>query len=220
MNANIPAFQALCRRSHFTKIEEDEGAFDNVWVFGIQSVGGKILTFHVMTDYGMLRSRVPISEIFFKKPYQDLPTHFKQLWDCFSEDVNVTRFDYMVGKRCEVVLKDSVKVWATYMFTVDWFNNPYSENPSDYKCAHILAADDGYLLAMPNNRIYWKDMNWITKPFPGYQIKVDNELISVESFSDRWVSEDTSSFYYDIQSYENHSKTTSVPTRDNQGERE
>jgi len=198
MNKNIPAFQALCRRAHFTKEESDQNVFDNVWVFGIQSVEGKILTFHVMTDYGMLRSRVPISELFMKEPDNDIPGHFKQLWDCFSENVDVSRFDYLIGKRCYVILKDRTKVWATYMFTVDWFNNPYSENPSDYKCAHILSTDDGYLLAMPNNRIYWKDMNWITKPFPGYIIKVDKELPSVESFSDKWVSEDNSNYYYDI----------------------
>lgn len=198
MNINIPAFKALCRRSHLTKSEEDQDSFDNVWVFGIQSIGGKILTFHVMTDYGMLRSRVPISEIFINEPVCDIPSHFKQLWDCFSENVNVCKFEYMIGKRCQVVLKDKSKVWATYMFTVDWFDNPYSDNPSDYKCAHVLSADDGYLLAMPNNRIFWKDMNWVTKDFPDYRIKVDEALVSVESFYDRWVAEDSSDYYYSV----------------------
>jgi hypothetical protein len=53
---------------------------------------------------------------------------------------------------------------------------------------------------MPNNRIYWKDSNWITKPFPlpPTSYKVDTELPSVENQSDRWVSEDTDSYYYDI----------------------
>ncbi len=88
------------------------------------------------------------------------------------------------------------------MFTVDWQNNPYSNEPSDYKCGHILAADDGYLLCMPNNRIFWKDSNWVTKEFPidPKDIKVDTELPSVEAVADRWVSEDTDSFYYDVKS--------------------
>lgn len=202
MNLNIPAFQALCRRSHLTKDEGDYYNYDNVWVFGIQSVGGKILTFHVMTDYGMLRSRVPISEIFINEPEVDIPAHFKQLWDCFSETVVVTRFDYLVDKRCQVVLKDKTQPWGTYMFTVDWYDNPYSENPSDYKCAHVIKADDGYLMAMPNNRIFWKDMNWITKEFPDYRIKVDDALTSVESFSDRWVADDSSDYYYNIKEHE------------------
>jgi hypothetical protein len=108
----------------------------------------------------------------------------------------------MAGKRAQVMLKDKSMVWATYMFTVDWFDNPYSDEPSDYKCGHILSSDDGYLLCMPNNRIIWRDSNWITKELPSDLsiYKVDTELISVESFSDRWVSEDTDSFYYDIKS--------------------
>jgi hypothetical protein len=154
-----------------------------------------------MTDYGMMRSRVPLSEIFMHEPVNDIPFHFKQLWDCFSENVSVICYSYLYEKRCQVVLKDSTMVWATYLFTVDWYNNAYSDEPTDYKCGHILVADDGYLLCQPNNRIYWKDSNWITKPFPiePKEIKVDVTLPSVETVSDRWVSEDGDSFYYNIK---------------------
>jgi hypothetical protein len=157
-----------------------------------------------MTDYGMLRSRVPISEIYLEEPINDVPSHYKQLWDCFSENVSVITYDYLYEKRCEVLLKDKTKVWATYLFTVDWFRNAYSDEPSDYKCGHILVADDGYLMCQPNNRIFWKDSNWVTKefPIPPAEIKVDSELISVESFSDKWVASDGNSFYYDINSTE------------------
>lgn len=200
LNDNIFSFKCLIRVEHLTKKEEDREKFHNAYAFGIQSVTGKILTFHIMTDYGMLRSRVPISEIFLKEPTSDIPSHYKQLWDCFSENVTTTKFEYLSDKRCQVVLKDGNKVWATYMFTVDWFSNPYSNEPSDYKCGHILVSDDGYLLCQPNNRIYWKDSNWVTKEFPieKKNIKVDTVLESVESYSDKWVSEDGDSFYYDI----------------------
>ena len=199
LNSNIPFFKALVKRSYFTRREEDI-EYDNVYVFGIQSISGKILTFHVMTDYGMLRSRVPISEIYIKEPTKDIPFHFKQLWDCFSENVTVTQYDFLNENKCQVVLKDKTLIWAKYLFTVDWYNNPYSNEPSDYKCGHILISDEGYLLCMPNNRIYWKDSNWITKKFPiePKEIKVDINLPSVENQSDKWISEDTDSFYYDI----------------------
>ena len=197
LNENIDSFKALVPVSYFTK-SDDEGYYD-VYVFGIQSVAGKILTFHVMTDTGMLRSRVPISSIYLKSG-KDVPYHFKQLWDCFSENVSVTTYDYLVGKRCQVVLRDNTKVWATYRMTVDWYYNPYSDEPSDYKCGHILDADDGYLLCMPNNRILWKDSNWITKSLPPDLsiYRVDTELLSVESVSDRFVSSDGDGYYYTI----------------------
>jgi hypothetical protein len=158
-----------------------------------------------MTDYGMMRSRVPLSEIFLKEPTADIPFHFKQLWDCFSENVSVITYNYLYERRCQAVLKDGTKVWASYLFTVDWYNNAYSDEPSDYKCGHVLVADDGYLLCQPNNRIFWKDSNWVTKDFPLdiKEIKVDKELLSVETVSDRWVSEDTDSYYYDINKHKN-----------------
>ena len=200
LNENIDSFKCLVRVSHFTKKTEDLNKFHNGYVFGIQSVTGKILTFHVMTDYGMLRSRVPLSEIFLKEPNNDIPFHYKQLWDCFSENVSIIKYDFLKDKRCEVVLKDGSKVWSTYLMTVDWFNNPYSDEPSDYKCGHILVSDEGYLLCQPNNRIFWKDSNWITNKFPLNlkDIKVDDILPSVENVSDRWVSENSDSFYYSV----------------------
>ena len=200
LNSNIPSFKALVKKSYFTKNEEDSSEYYNVYVFGIQSCSGKILTFHVITDSGMLRSRVPISEIYTKVPNKDIPFNYKQLWDCFSENVAVVNYDFLAYHKAQVVLRDSTKVWATYMFTIDWYNNPYSEEASDYKCGHILKADDGYLLCMPNNRIFWKDSNWVTKELPENlkQFKVDTELFSVENQSDKWIVEDTNSFYYDI----------------------
>lgn len=200
-NSNIPSFKALVKKSHFTKNEQDKDEYLNIYVFGLQSADGKILTFHAMTDNGMLRSRIPLSEIYFKIPVNDIPFNFKQLWDCFSNNVTVTEFDFLNSHRCQVALRHGSKVWATYMFTVDWFDNPYSDEPSDYKCGHILRADDGYLLCQPNNRIYWRDSNWVTKPLPTdlKQFKVDIELPSVENLSDRWVTEDGNSFYYDIK---------------------
>jgi hypothetical protein len=88
--------------------------------------------------------------------------------------------------------------------TVDWYRNPYSDEPSDYKCGHILIGDDGYLLCQPNNRIYWKDSNWVTNKFPiePKEIKVDTDLPSVETLSDRWVAEDGDCYYYNIKSTE------------------
>jgi hypothetical protein len=200
LNANVSSFKAVVKKSYFTKNEADNNEYYNVYVFGVQSIAGKMLTFHILTDSGMMRSRVPLSEIYLQKPEKDVPFYYKQLWDCFSENVSVIEYDFLAYHRCQVVLRDGSKVWANYMFTVDWYNNPYSNEPSDYKCGHILASDDGYLLCMPNNRIFWKDSNWVTKRLPEdlKQYKVDTELLSVENQSDKWITEDTDSFYYDI----------------------
>lgn len=210
LNSNIPSFKALVKKSYFTKNIDDKDEYYNVYVFGIQSCSGKILTFHVITDSGMLRSRVPISEIYTRIPTNDVPFNYKQLWDCFSENVSVVEYDFLAFHKAQVVLRDGSKVWATYIFTIDWYNNPYSDEASDYKCGHVLESDDGYLLCMPNNRIFWKDSNFVTKPLPENlkQFKVDTDLPSVENQSDRWVAEDTDSFYYDISQSQSHENNT------------
>jgi hypothetical protein len=198
MNYTIPSFKAFVKRSHLIKQPSSE--IDNCYVFGIQSLGGKVLTFHIMTDYGMLRSRVPIDAIVFNEGNHH-PVDFIQLWDCFSESAQVEVFDYLVGKRCQVFLKDKTWEWGTYLMTIDWYDNPYSEEPTDYKCGHLIKGDNGQLFLQPNNRIKWFDMNFITSDFPvnPQDFKVDTELVSVESFSDRWVSENNNNFYYNIE---------------------
>ena len=202
LNSNIPSFKALVKKSFFTKEESDSKDFYNVYVFGIQSVAGKILTFHVITDDGMLRSRVPISEIYTKQPANDIPFYYKQLWDCFSENVSVIEYDFLAFHKAQIVLRDGTKVWGTYLFTVDWFNNPYSDEPSDYKCGHIFEGDDGYLLCQPNNRLLWKDSNWITKKLPEdlKQFKLDTDLPSVENQCNKWINvEDSNTYYYEFK---------------------
>ena len=198
-NLNIPHFYCLLRKEHLYQNKKHFDEYEKVTVFGAQSSPDRAMLFHVMLDNGTVRSRVPI-HMLCHKPVEKQDLDFLQLWDCFSENVSVIHYDFLAFHRVQVVLRDGSKVWGEYMFTVDWFNNPYSDEPSDYKCGHVFASDDGYLLCMPNNRIFWKDSNWVTKSLQSdlKQFKVDNHIPSVENVSDRWVSEDTDSFYYDI----------------------
>jgi hypothetical protein len=200
LNENIPYFKCLIKESYFTKNPKDSNKYHNAYAFGVQSIMGKILTFHIMTDYGMLRSRVPLSEIYLQETIKDITFYYKQLWDFFYNDAKIITYSYLKEKKCKVILRDKTHIWATYLFTIDWQHNPYSDEPTDYKCGHVLAADDGYLMCMPNNRIFWKDSNWVTKQLPEdlKQFKVDTELPSVENQSDRWITEDGDSFYYDM----------------------
>ena len=158
-----------------------------------------------MTDHGLLRSRVPLSEIYFTTNISDdVPYHYKQLWNCFSEKAHVIVYDFLKENRCKVVLKDKSIIWATYMMTIDWYDNAYSNEPQDYKCGHILKADDGFLLMQPNNRLLWSDSNWITNKVPQDLsiFKVDTELLNVENVSDRWIADDTDCYYYNMNKKE------------------
>jgi hypothetical protein len=54
------------RIEHLYQHDGREGFQDAIIVFGAQSVAGRALTFHVMTDEGAVRSRVPIHMLAWK----------------------------------------------------------------------------------------------------------------------------------------------------------
>jgi hypothetical protein len=65
----------------------------------------------------------------------------------------------------------------------------------------MIKLDNGCFALQPNNRILWRDTNFITKPLdlnniPKY--KVDKQVFICEN-SDKWVSEDTDNFYYEVK---------------------
>lgn len=202
LNCGIEPFECYVDARRFHGGDESYlGKYYKVMAFAVQSVAGKILTFHVLTDFGMMRSRVPISALYWKEPEKEIPYDYLQLWDCFSENVAVTEYDFLCEKRCQVILKDGTKAWGEHTgINVDWYRNAYSDMPNQYKSGHLIALDSGHYALMPNNRILFKDMNFVTAPFPcdPKTFKVDNDLPSVETQSDRWVTDDNDAYYYGV----------------------
>lgn len=204
MNININPFYCYVKKEHFFDYESEFGEFEYCYVFGARSISARALTFHIMTEGGAQRANVPISALVHKKEYEKMTLEELQLWDCFGSNINSILFDYLQNKRCQVILRNKSVVWGTYMMTFDWEDNSYSECPHDYKNAHMIKLDNGNFALQPNNRILWRDSNFITKPIdlnniPKY--KVDKKIFTCEN-SDRWTSEDTDCFYYDIKKSE------------------
>ena len=165
MNTNIPHFYAYARSEFFYNLEKHRGEFTKVMVFGIASPSGRALGFHVMTEEGAVYWRVPIHAL-CQRPVSKTPTLENcQLWDCFGDKVEVTTFNALAGLRVKAFLKDGTEEFGRYMFTVDWYDNPYSDSPEQNKCAHFLALEDGNYAALPNNRILWNDASWVETPF-------------------------------------------------------
>ena len=210
LNVNLPHFYCLLRKEHLYGGVDHIGEFEKVCVFAAQSNAGRALLFHVMLDNGTIRSRVPVSMLCFSENAEALPLDYLQLWDCYSENVSVIEYDYLSEMRCKVILKDGSEHWGSYMMTFDWYRNPFSDEPTQYKCLHMIALDNGCLTLQPNNRIFWRDMSFTTKPFPEKpDYKVDSEVFKCESVSDRWViSGDDSSYYYKIEKAEGVNDST------------
>lgn len=201
MNTNIEPFYSYIKREHLFNYESNFEEFEYCYAFAVRSTPARALTFHVMTEHGAQRANVPISALVHKKDYENMRLDELELWDCFGEKINCITFNYLINKRCQIILKNKSLIWGTYMMTFDWEDNSYSNTPQDYKNAHMIKLDNGCFALQPNNRILWRDSNFITKPLdinniPKY--KVDKQIFICEN-ADRWISEDTDCFYYDIK---------------------
>ena len=200
-NINIKHFYCYLRKEHLYQHKTHIGEYDKVLVFGAQSCSGKALTFHVMTDYGIVRSRVPIHMLCSKPDTKHLPLDYLQLWDCFDENVSVVEYETLFDCRAKVVLKDRTEHWGNYLMTFDWYRNSYSDEPSQYKSLHMIELDNGNFTLQPNNRIYWKNMSFVTKSFPKTpDFLVDNKEWRCEGVSDRWIIDgEDDQYYYDLK---------------------
>lgn len=206
MNANCPPLRCWVPRKFLTGDQGDEGAEEG-YAFGIISLKAWALMWHVMLESGAHFRFLPLHAIWIQKPSQALIENaysldLLQLWDCFSSRPIVTVFDYLRGHQCLAVLKDRTKEDAEYLFTVDWLPDSlempgFSYDPSQNKCGHVLALENGQVACLPSNRVIWRDAYFIgNSPSPhkmGY--KTCESKWSAEDCN-RWsVAEDCSVFY-------------------------
>lgn len=201
LNVNIPHFYCYMRKEHMYQHQSHIGEYVKVTVFGVRSVPDRALLFHVLTDDGIVRSNVPVHMLCHTESAPNVPLDHLQLWDCFSVNCASIVYDYLKNSRAKVVFKDRTEHWGDYMMTFDWYDNPYSDEPTQYKCLHMIKLDNGCYTLQPNNRIFWKHMSFVTKPFPkNPDYKVDNQMFRCEGTSDRWIIDgDDDDYYYDLK---------------------
>ena len=198
LNADAPRFTCLLRKEYLYDLEAHQGEFLRCVVFGISSLHGKAVGFHVLTENGAMIWRLPISALAHEEDAPHLPLEVLQLWDCFSYEVAVTEFAYLEGLKCRTLLKDQQWYDGEYCFTLDWCGTPESEDPGDtgHKCGHLLALDNGCFALQPNNRIQWFEPSFIT-PFttrPDY--KTNTHIWKCENAS-KWST--TDAYFYDTK---------------------
>lgn len=191
INVNIPHVYWQFKMSKFGL-----DSFVPCIVHALQSFGGKALHAHVLTDFGANFSTVCIDSLYHKEPIDEQkPLDYLQLWDCFSDNVSFIVYDYLSECRVNVKFKDKSTMWGNYFGTIYWYNNGYTNEPTQFKEGHIILLDNGQIAVQPNNRLMFKDMSFTTKEFPNSRITPVTERPSVEAFSERWQLSDDDLFY-------------------------
>jgi hypothetical protein len=164
LNINIPRFYCLLRKEFLYDGAAHQGEFMQVCVFGVASIPGRALGFHVLTDNGAVIWRLPINAFCHHEKAALMPVDYLQFWDCLSYDITCTKFDRLAETRVSVHLKDGSWEGGQYMFTLDWCGNEDSEEAGEggHKSAHMIALDNGNFCAQPNNRLRWYCPTFVT----------------------------------------------------------
>jgi hypothetical protein len=183
--------------------KEHHGEFFDVWVFGVDSVEGHAVGFDVLTNFGSMFSRLPISALCHKQDAPNMPLDYLELWNNFSYQIESHEYIALRHMRCSTILKDKKWYSAEYMFTLSWFGNNTAESPGDggFKRGHVLKLDNGCFAIQPNNRIKWFEPSFITKPFPDNpDFKTNSHIWNCE-IGDKWATSDNDKYFYEVERY-------------------
>ena len=102
-NINIPHFYCFMRKEHMYQHKEHLNELVKVTVFGAQSNPDSAMLFHILTDDGLVRSRVQIHMLCHKEDSPRLDLDYLQLWDCFSINATCISYDYLKNARAKVI---------------------------------------------------------------------------------------------------------------------
>jgi hypothetical protein len=185
---NLPPIHVLVRKEYLYDLEHGHGEYTpGLWI-SVRSVQGKALYFEtLLTEYGALYDKLPLSAFVWKIDHGDLSLDTLQLWDCF--DYSITVIKKPILSRCEFFGKDRQMHAGEYMFTIDTchsesstLNTNFSEEDPEHKTFNIIKLDNGQFAAQPNNRVIWRDSSLITSDLkrPDFKVCTQNYHVEIE----------------------------------------
>jgi len=186
---SLPLQSVYVRKEFLYDHERGHGEFTpGIWV-SVKSVEAKALYFEtLLTDYGALYDKLPISAFVWKTDHGELlPLDVLQLWDCFDYDITVIQKPLL--SRCEFFGKDRRMHSGEYCFTIDnchrdtsILDTNFSEHDPEHKSFNVIKLDNGQFAAQPNNRVIWRDSsltpgNLLT---PDFKVCTQNYKVETE----------------------------------------
>ena len=185
---NLPPTPVMVRKEYLYDLEKGHGEYTpGIWI-SIKSIMGKALYFEtLLTDYGALYDKLPLSAFVWKEDHGDLPLDVLQLWDCFDYDITV--IEKPILSRCEYFGKDKQMHQGEYMFTMDnchrdknVLDQNFSEHDPEHKSFNVIKLDNGQFAAQPNNRVIWRDASLTPDELlqPDFKVCTQNYAVEVE----------------------------------------
>ena len=186
---SLPLQSVYVRKEFLYDHERGHGEFTpGIWV-SVKSIEAKALYFEtLLTDYGALYDKLPISAFVWKTDHGELlPLDVLQLWDCFDYDITVIQKPLL--SRCEFFGKDRRMHPGEYCFTIDnchrdtsILDTNFSEHDPEHKSFNVIKLDNGQFAAQPNNRVIWRDSSLTPENLltPDFKVCTQNYKVETE----------------------------------------
>lgn len=200
----LPIIPVFVKKEYLYDLKRGFGELTPGFWISVKSITGKALYFEtLLTEYGALYDKLPISAFVWKKEtdkHTHLPLDVLQLWDCF--DYNITVLQKPMLSRCQFFGKDKNMHPGEYAFTIDTAHSDksvidtnFAEHDPEHKSFNIIKLDNGQFAAQPNNRVLWKDNSLIPNKtlMPDFEVCTQN--YSVET-NPKWSVGHTDEWYY------------------------
>jgi hypothetical protein len=176
LHGNMPPLICLVRKEFFYNQEEHHGEYEECVVFGVTSEQSLALTFTVLTKQGAQYTRIPIHAL-CNNPNKGQSLSLLQPWSCFNVNFSIVQYDYLKNSSC-VVLMDGHTYSGKYLWSIDWFTNNdldsgFAEVPEAHKTGHFIQLNNGNFCLQPNNRILWKNPDWVSNNKPKIDFKTN-----------------------------------------------
>jgi hypothetical protein len=212
IETSLPPMKVFVRDGFFYDRPDDpefKGKYTKAVLISVRCNEGSAALFQVLTEYGMMRDKLPISALAWKIPEDEMvwetyPFHSLQLWDCFSKVFSLVTLNYVYNASVDVRMKNRTTLEGTYLYTIQWGANEnngmdftLSEDPQEHKSHHFIMLETGQFALQPNNRILrWYEPSFVTKKYEGQPWKINTQEYSCEQ-EHAWVTEDTDDFLYE-----------------------
>lgn len=213
LNTPIPMVEAFIRGNFLRDQQDSHDKKFPCYIFGMASIPGQAPLFHFIMEDGGLWWRMPIHAFCWSEDAEEQELDELVLWDSFSYYVGVCQFPWMKNKRIKFTSRRRKEYNGRYLFTLDWGSEDegmvdYSlaEVPSQHKCGHFIAMDNGNFAIQPNNRLRVHDPSFCVKPDQLVIHRKYNTTLWTAERNDRWVTPDT-----DIMEYDHTDRDTEIP---------
>lgn len=155
MILDTPFIRCRVLKQYLTNNEKN--GFEYCYIFAVTCIAGRPPLFTCHTENGAVYSRLPLEAFFTHTPNPD-PALCP--WSCVGHKAQIITHEYL--KDYDVKLLKNNKI-GRYLFTIDYEQGNYSEDPTQHKTHNIIELESGQFAAMPNNYCQFIDEHFINK---------------------------------------------------------